>query len=86
MFKKISGKETPDESIDINEKLKEMAEENTEKLFEDSENLYERIQTDLDYMLAKEIGADEYGELDSMIQILIPDEYGVYEKIKGEFF
>ncbi|MCP1223428.1 hypothetical protein [Sebaldella sp. S0638] len=87
MFKKISGKDTSlDESAEINEKLKELAEENNERLFEDSEGLYERIQNDLDYMLAKEIGADEYGELDSMIQILIPEGYKIYEKIKEEFF
>ena len=87
MFRKISEKNPAvDETDEINERLKEMAEENNEKLFEDSEGLYERIQTDLDYILAREIGGSEYGELDSMIQILIPDEYETYEKIKKEFF
>ena len=87
MFKKISGKNGAlDENAEINDRLKELAEENNERLFDDSEELYERIQNDLDYILTKEIGADEYGELDSMIQILIPEEYEVYEKIKNEFF
>ena len=87
MFKKISDKNAnSDENAEINERLKEMTEENSEKLFGDSEELYERIQNDLDYVLAKEIGADEYGELDSMIQLLIPKEYEIYEKIKKDFF
>ena len=87
MFKKISDKNAnSDENAEINERLKEMTEENSEKLFGDSEELYERIQNDLDYVLAKEIGADEYGELDSMIQLLIPKEYETYEKIKKDFF
>ena len=87
MFKKISDKNAnSDENAEINERLKEMAEENSERLFGDSEELYERIQNDLDYVLAKEIGADEYGELDSMIQLLIPKEYETYEKIKKDFF
>ena len=87
MFRKISDKNiNSDENAEINEKLKEMAEENNERLFGDSEQLYERIQNDLDYVLAKEIGADEYGELDSMIQLLIPGEYETYERIKSDFF
>ena len=87
MFKKISDKNAnSDENAEINERLKELAEENNERLFGDSEELYERIQNDLDYVLAKEIGADEYGELDSMIRLLIPEEYETYEKIKKDFF
>ena len=87
MFRKISDKNiNSDENAEINEKLKEMAEENNERLFGDSEQLYERIQNDLDYVLAKEIGADEYGELDNMIQLLIPGEYEIYERIKRDFF
>lgn len=87
MFKKISDKNgNSDENAEINERLKELAEENNERLFGDSEELYERIQNDLDYVLAKEIGADEYGELDSMIRLLIPEEYETYEKIKKDFF
>ena len=87
MFKKISDKNgNSDENAEINERLKELAEENNERLFGDSEELYERIQKDLDYVLAKEIGADEYGELDSMIRLLIPEEYETYEKIKKDFF
>ncbi|MDR2879256.1 MAG: hypothetical protein LBV03_05030 [Fusobacteriales bacterium] len=87
MFKKISDKNAgSDENAGINKRLKEMAEENNERLFGDSEELYERIQNDLNYVLAKEIGADEYRELDSMIQLLIPEEYEIYEKIKKDFF
>lgn len=87
MFKKISGNNTISNDItDINEILKEQAEENEERLFADSEGLYERIQSDLDYMLAEEIGESEYGELDSMIQILLGNEYESYEKVKKEFF
>ena len=87
MFKKISGNNTISNDItDINEILKEQAEENEERLFADSEGLYERIQSDLDYILAEEIGESEYGELDSMIQILLGNEYESYEKVKKEFF
>ena len=87
MFKKISGNNTISNDItDINEILKEQAEENEERLFADSEGLYERIQSDLDYMLAEEIGESEYGELDSMIRILLGNEYESYEKVKKEFF
>lgn len=91
MLKKFFTKNKKDKisgTDDINEKLEKLSKEKAETLSENSQEFYEQIQEDLDFMLsAKPIGEDEYEELDNTFSELLNEkEYNKYLKVKKEFF